>query len=504
MKNLCIILFLAVSITRVYSQNKIENQLDSLFRFLYKNRQFNGNVLVADKGNVIYKKSFGFADFSNNKPVQDSSCFSIGSIAKVFTSTAILQLLEKDKVDLNEYFVHYFSNFPYSDIKIRHLLSHTSGLPDYELYGALVDQHPEKIFNNNDVIPALLEWQKPIYFTPGDKWQYSNTNFNLLALLVEKVSGMPFTDYVTKYIFKKAKMGNTFFLNESTKFTNKYSVTNYQFPALFSSEPIDVNKIEKLRWRVYNLSGFTGQGNIISTTGDLLKFDQALYSGKLLKPESMEKAFTPTILNNGEIVKTNIGIGDASYGLGWFIFSETSAGKIIWHTGGVPGGLSIFIRNIDKKQTVVVFDNTFDEGVYRDGVNAMKILNGQPIDKVKKMIVQEYGSTLVKNGIDEAYCRLVALRADSVHFYLSESQMNLLGYQLLYETNYEGHIQFACEVFKINTLLFPKSSNVYDSYGEGLLKAGKKELAIQMYHKSLEINPENEESINALKKILDD
>ncbi len=484
------------------AQMNTADRLDSLFQSVYNYGQLNGNVLVAENGHITYKQSFGFADFPGKRINSGSSRFSIGSVAKIFTAVAILQLKEKGKLKLDDALVKYLPGFRYPAITIRHLLSHTSGLPDYELYGKLVDKNPQKIFANEDILPALQLWEKPPAFTPGEKWQYSNTNFALLSLVVEHVSRITFPDYLTKHIFKPAKMVDTYILTDTMKLPDTYRVSNHQYAVLFDAEPQEVSSIKKLRWRLYNLSGFTGQGNIVTSAKDLLSFDQALYGNKVLNAASLEEAFTPARLNNGENCNADIGLGKASYGLGWFIFADTSTGKIVWHGGGVPGAVAIFLRNITQKKAVIVLDNAFSEGIYQTGFNALNILDHKPLTIRKKSLVQGYGSALVKKGVDPAFCRLIQLRSDSAHYYLDEGQMNLLGYQLLYEATFEGHSQLALEVFKINTLLFPFSYNAYDSYGEGLFKNGHREEAIFMYRKALEINPENPESKAALKRIL--
>lgn len=202
---------------------------------------------------------------------------------------------------------------------------------------------------------------------------------------------------------------------------------------MYSSNYEKVDNLNKYRWRLYNVIGFVGQGNIITTTEDLLKFDNSLYSGNLLKPTTLTEAFTPTTLKNGMNTNANAGMGKVSYGLGWFLSSDTSFGKILWHTGGQPGGLSIFLRNITKKQTVIMFNNAFHKNLYHEGVNVMSILNNNRVVIYKKSLVKDYGSTLVKKGIDAEFCKFQELKADSVHYYLSEDDMNELGLQLLYE-----------------------------------------------------------------------
>lgn len=483
------------------AQKNTAEQLDSLFQSMYHYGQMNGNVLAAENGHIVYKQSFGYADFAGKRLNGDSSRFSIGSVSKIFTAIAILQLKEKAKLKLDDPLVKYLPGFRYPTITIRHLLSHTSGLPDYELYGKLVDKDPEKIFSNKDILPALQLWEKPLAFTPGEKWQYSNTNFSLLALVVAKLAQMPFPDYLTKHIFKPAKMLDTYVLTDTMKLPDDNRVINHQYGVLFDTVPQEVSRINKLRWRVYNLSGFIGQGNIVTSAKDLLKFDQALYGNKILNPATLEEALIPARLNNGEHCYTDIGLGKASYGLGWYIFADTSAGKIVWHGGGVPGAVAIYLRNITQKKAVIVLDNAFSEGIYQNGLNALNILGNKPIVPRKRSLTQIYGATLVKKGVDPAFCQLIQLRPDSAHYNLDESQMNLLAYQLLFEGTFEGHVQLAMEVFRINTLLFPTSYNVYDSYGEGLYENGNREEAILMYKKALEINPENPESNAALKRI---
>lgn len=481
------------------SQNAVSHQLDSFFQSVYEYSQINGNVLVTQEGVIAYKHSFGYADFVGKKPNTDSSGFTLASISKVFTSTAILQLRDKGSLKLDDLVLKYFPDFPYPDITIRHLLSHTSGLPDYDIYREQMEKNPNKVFSNNDLMPSLKMWNKPLNFKPGEKWQYSNTNFCLLALLVEKLSGLTFQDYLQKNIFKPSKMYNTYFQSGFVHKGNKNGVVNHDYPFLYSSKFENVDSLKKYRWRLYNLSGFVGQGNIITTTEDLLKFDRILYTGKILKLSTLNEAYTPTKLNKGENISSDLGGNKASYGLGWFILDDTSAGKIVGHTGGQPGGLSIFLRNIEKKQTVIMFDNAFNKSLYGNGVNAVAILNNKPVNIRKKSLIQEYGSALVEKGIDAAFCKFEELRADSTHYYVSEDDMNQLGLELLYDGLFEEHNELSLEVLKLNILLFPNGFNTYDSYGEALAKVGKKEEAVFMYKKSLELNPENK----AGKKVLD-
>jgi CubicO group peptidase (beta-lactamase class C family) len=462
----------------------------------------NGNVLVAENGKAIYKKSFGFADKKNKIPNSESSRFNIASISKTFTAVAILQLKEKGKLNIDDAVKKYLPEFPFADITVRHLLSHTSGMPDYELFN---DIGGERIITNQDVLPNLNKWKKPLPFKPGEKLEYSNVNFQLLALIIEKVSGRKFVDYMQANIFSKAKMSDTYILEDILhRRQDKNRVINHELLRLYAENPIDFeNKLFPFYMPSYRISGLKGDGDIISTTADLLKYDQSLYSGVLLKQATLDEALTPTKLNNGEPANFNIGIGKAAYGLGWFIFEDASKGKIVWHTGGTPGSLSIFLRNISKNQTVVLLDSADSKGVYKNGVNAMNILNNTtPLLVARRSIVREYGRTLVTKGIDSAFSKLIELQADTKNYYLNEDEMNQMGYDLFADTEVVGHQEKALEVLKLNTLLFPKGFNTYDSYGEHLAKIGKKDEAILMYKKSLELNPKSESGKKALEELL--
>lgn len=469
-------------------------RVDSLMSTLYKLDQFSGSILVAENGKALYSKSFGPEN-------QSGSVYTLGSVSKTLTATAILQLKEQNLVELDAKLANYLPDFPYPGITIRHLLTHTSSLPDYNLYEAEMEQKPGKIFSNADVIPSLINWKKSLPFQPGEKWSYSNTNYCLLALVIEKVSGMSFEKYMQKNIFAAAGMMHTSFLNEKdATFTDR--VTNYEYPFLFSTKLEIADSLKKNRWRSYNMSGFVGQGNVMTTTADMLAFDQALYSGKLLSASSLREAFTPATLNNGNPANTQSSIGKAFYGLGWFIMQDSAQGKIVWHSGGVPGGLSILIRNISKNQTVIAFDNHFGTNLYRHGMNAMNILTGQPLVNRKISLVRPYAFALATSGPGAAMKMLEKLQLDTLTYVLNEDDMNELGLQLLYAATYKDHVVHALIILKQNTIWFPEAFNTFDSYGEALAFTGNKTEAITMYRKSLELNPNNKGGKEALEKLM--
>lgn len=509
MRIIYIILF--VCILSGFSLAQIEKsaaqKLDDYFSELAKDGEINGSVLVAENGKIVYEKSFGYADFEAKKFNTAETEFELASIAKPLTATAVLQLKEKGKLNFDDKFIKHFPDFPYPEITIRHLLVHTSGLPDLELFDKLVEENPDRIFENKDVVPVMKQVKTPLKFQPGEKWDYSNFNYSLLALLVEKLSGRKFEDYLKKNVFEPARMTHTYvrtsLINAQPTPNMAY---NHAYPFLFSGEPVSVDKklTKPLHKKLFYNHAFLGMSYVYSTTGDMLKFDRALYDGKLLKNETLEEAFTPAKLNSGADNKippgpSGMGIGgmgNASQGLGWMIFDDVSAGKIVWHGGGMPGILTIFLRNVAKKQTVVVLDNAFSAGLYKKGLSAMNILNGKPVLKVKKSLARIYGRAIIAKGADYAAVRLNDLKSDTENYSLVENEFNNMAYDMMWN----GFKPQALETFKINTFLFPASDNIYDSYGEALLEIGKKEEAVVMFNKALKINPENKNAKENLKK----
>ncbi len=489
-----ILLFVLTTLNPLIAQKSVST-LDGYFTKLFENGQLNGNVLVADNGRIIYEKSFGYADFATKKLNSSKSSFPIASITKTFTATAILQLTEKGKLQIDDAVVKYLPIFPYPSITIKHLLSHTSGLPSYDaLFDSLRSTNPDTVFTNSDILPRYAAEKKRLLYQPGDSGNYDNINFIFLALVVEKVSGEAFNNYLRKHILVPAGMKNTilpgFAFYHYTQKEKRNLSNTFRYPYYYSVTPERTDTISFVSkyWHNYNFKGF---GEIVTTVRDLLKYDQALYNGTLLRDETMREAFTSVKLNNGKI-------NHVGNGLGWQIAVDTSFGKRVSHTGGIIGLSSVLLKNVSKHQTVIIIDNV-QNGVYDIANDALKILNGKHVSLPKQSVAKLYGRTLMTRGIPEARKLLQTVKKDTVNYLLTEFGMNLLGYQLM-QANMDDK---ALEVFKTDLELFPLSWNVYDSYGEMLLKFGQKEEAIKMYRRSLDLNPANENGMKMLKQILE-
>lgn len=485
----------------VLGQSK-QKAIDDYFIALVKNQQFSGNVMVIEKNKIVYEKSFGYADYTTKTPNKLNITFPIASISKILTATAILQLKEKGLLKITDAVTDHLPEFPYPEITIKHLLSHTSGLPPYNaFFDKERNENPDKVFTNKDFLPGVVANKQPLIYQPGEKGNYDNINFLVLALVIEKVSGIPYKDYIEKNILRPARMNETSFFPLPDQF-NKSGIKNFAFPHVYlhpyDTIPIKSNSIPYVReyWHSYGFSGF---GDYISTIRDLWKFDNALYKNTLLKQQTLEEAFVPIKLNNGE---NNLD----EFGLGWEIEKDTSLGKLVYHSGAAMGLSSNILRNITKHQTVILFDNAHFNA-HENASKIMMLLNGKKVDRPKKSIASAYGNSLMNKGAIVAKKTLEALRKDTTNYYLSEDEMNSLGYDFMGNSNPyrlpEQHFyKQAVETLKTNVELFPNSWNAYDSYAEALLADGQKAAALKMYQKSVELNPKNENAKKIIQKLM--
>ena len=486
------VLLMSLSL-QMMAQDKT-NRLDYYFAHLAKQHQLNGTVLVAQKGKIIYQRSFGYADFDTKRLNTATSAFPIASITKLFTATAILQLQQQGKLKVNDRVVSYLPQFPYPTITITHLLAHTSGLPPYdELFEAIRQQHPDTTFTNKDILPRYAAGKKPLLYPPGQAGNYDNINFIFLSLLIEKVSHLPYQAYVRRFILQPAGMSHTFFptgtlYHYTPQEKNNLSVT-YRYPHVYADqvERTDTIPFVERYWHAYQFEGF---GELISTTHDLFKFDQALYEQQLLSQASLQEAFTPIKLINGQVNP----IGN---GLGWQIKEDSLIGKLVWHSGGMIGLQSMFLRNVTKHQTVIILDNAQHDAP-AIAQQALLLVNGQTVKVPGRSLAQVVGNLLVAHQVAQARQIIEGLKYGQATYWISEAEFNTLGYDFM-----SSHqLSEALATFKTNTQLFPKSGNTYDSYGEALEKDGQDEEAIKMYRKSLALDKTNEHARNALEKLL--
>ena len=305
---------------------------------------FNGNVLVAKNSHVIYQKSFGYADYATKKKLDKNSIFDCGSIAKEFTALGILLLKDKGMISYSDSLRKFFPELPYADVTIRQLLTHTSGMPDGF---ALIEQYfdKSKIATNDDLI-SLLESKKPaLLFKPGEDLRYSGTAFNLLAAIIEKISGQSYKTYMDKEVFKPLGMVHTQVANgpRSTEEIPGYSIGFIFSDSLHKYIRADS---ENTGWTSY-FAGITGEGMIITTTEDLLKLDRALKNHTLLRETTQQEMLTMHAEKKFPAVSFGYGIR----------VGKNEVGNYVFHNGYYPGFISMHLRYTDDDITVIVLSN---------------------------------------------------------------------------------------------------------------------------------------------------
>jgi len=272
--------------------------------------QFNGAALVFEDGKVVYQGAFGIRSIDPIDSLDLNSQFRLASVSKQFTAMAIMILKEGHKLRYDQDIRDFIPEPPCAGITIRHLLHHVSGLPDYE---PLMDQHwktdlqfddPARYTDGNaEIIRMLVEKKPPVQFKPGEKWQYSNTGYNLLGTIVARASGVSFAEYTQKHIFGPANMSHTVMYDFVIGPDPKMSDRAYGFQT-------EWNGTDRTAADSHYLNYGQGEDGVYSTVGDLLKWDRILYTDKLVSKATLEEAFTPGVLNNGD---------STDYGFGWFI-----------------------------------------------------------------------------------------------------------------------------------------------------------------------------------------
>lgn len=310
------------------------------FDSLLLNRNaFNGSILVAKDGNVVYEKYAGFVNPAAHKDsLGVGDAFHLASVSKTFTAMAVLKLWEEGRLSIEDTLGKYFPNFPYHGISVKMLLSHRSGLPNYVHYLELNGWDKRKMVNNVDVLTSLYMMHPPLEFPSGKHFSYCNTNYALLALIIEKVTGQQYSAFLKQTFFEPLGMRDTYVF--SLKDTS-HAMLSYQY----NNRP----------YRMEFLDAVYGDKNVYSTVRDMLKWDQALYPGRLFKQATLDSAFAGYSWEKQ---------GKRNYGLGWRMTFLDNGKKLLYHNGWWHGNNTAFIRLTDEKATIIVLGNKFNRRIY--------------------------------------------------------------------------------------------------------------------------------------------
>lgn len=331
----------------VAAQPNYPDAIEEYLQAQVKVNQFNGNVLVAKNGEIVYQKAFGYANYDTKKMLSLHSVFNLASVTKQFTAMGILLLKEKGKLNLSDSLRKFLPELPYHNITIHHLLTHTSGLPDYMSVLGPKWNH-KKVAFNSDMIRFLAAEKPPIHFKPGQKYEYSNTGFALLASIIEKVSGQTFAVYMAQNIFTPLQMTQTRVYN--TRRAAKEIVPNYAYGFVYVPDLkryVSADSLPELDF-VHYLDGIQGQGRINSTVGDLFKWNRALKNHTLVSEATQREMLSPQVLSD------TLSKGYYGYGVG---VRKSGKGNVISHTGSWPGYSTVMIHYEEEDVTVIVLSN---------------------------------------------------------------------------------------------------------------------------------------------------
>lgn len=437
------VILLSVSVfwlVNAYSQTiDTTKRIDSLMTALYEREQFNGSIIVSVAGKPIYRSAFG--ETNTKEKFTPTTQSNIASLAKGFTAMIIMMLAEQGKLTFDDPITKYlpelkeFSNA----ITIRHLLTHTSGIPDV---GDLGIDDPQ--LTNAKALKSLAKL-KSNFREPGQKYQYSNTGYLLLATIVERIAKQNFSGVLSETILNPLEMKNTF-LSEGT----------------------------------------VGMGGMQSTVDDLLKWEESFDTEKLVRRSTRDAAFTPFPVKEGA----------STYGFGWNI-AVKDGDKFIWHTGNTEGFRAFIGRRLSEKIAVIIL-TAGDSKRMEINDAIINIIHGKPYTLPKMPIENKLYDHISKVGVEKGLAFYDSLKSNDFRNYdFSEPQLNSLGYRLLSEKKAKK----AIEIFKLNTIVYPESSNAFDSLGEAYYNIGDIATAIKCYEKALELDPTNLSSINMLKKL---
>lgn len=301
-------------------------------------RGFNGAILVAKKGRVIFEDYHGYFNLRKKDSLTARSAFHLASVSKTFTAMAVLKLAELGKLNLTDDMKKYFPEFPYDNVTVKLLLSHRSSLPNYIYFMQKLGWNPKQYCSNEDVLTYLEKFKPPLQGTPGTHFTYCNTNYALLALIIEKASGKGYPNFLKEYFFTPLNMKDTyvFTMADSARAMPSYDWRGRQEGFTFLD------------------TGF-GDKNIYSTPEDLLKWDQALYTNQIFKPSTLNDAYTPY---------SNEKPGIRNYGYGWRMNVYPDGRKIIYHNGWWHGNNTVFIRMIEDSVTIIILGNKYNRAIY--------------------------------------------------------------------------------------------------------------------------------------------
>ncbi|QIG55195.1 beta-lactamase family protein [Altererythrobacter sp. BO-6] len=432
----------------------------------------NGTYLVARKGKPIHRAAIGDAGDLDRSPLTMDSQFDIGSISKQFTAVAVLRLARQKRLALADPVARHLPAFPYPDITIAQLLSHTSGMPDVlNHYSALLRSGQATApLDGSDIVSVLAEGKRPAVFAPGTKYAYNNSGYLVLAALVEARTGETFSDHLHRTLFKPLRMKRTLVRTPA----NEGQISRRAFG--FQPMPDGTRRAYDQTPMFY----IRGAGGIYSTVDDLLRWQNALSGGRILSPREWRMATTAMQLSDGTA---------APYGYGFALRKTPEGLAKVGHNGHFRGFKSELAYFPASQVTVIqLTNNAQDDRMDANARALFQLSQGKAPPAVRPTIGKAlYQRVTAGSEADTRQWFADQLSATSPAFELDEDELNRLGYSLLKAPDKRPAIL----VFELTVLAFPKSANAYDSLSEAQEAAGDTAAALVSSRMALALEPQS-------------
>ncbi|MCY1663721.1 serine hydrolase domain-containing protein [Chryseobacterium sp. SL1] len=328
---------------QVTNKASLANYINSYYQKVWENGDLSGGILVAKGDNIIYENYRGFAREGNQNPIDKNTPLHVASVSKTLTAMAMLKLVEAGKVNLSDHLTQYFPGFPYPNVTVKTLLDQRSGLPKYEYFITKIQPAPAELsktfLTNEDILNMIIKYKPDLARETDTGFMYCNTNFAMLALIIEKVTKVPFPQAMKEMVFDPLKMKNSYIFQEK------------DIPTASQSFYYGGNKLYPLD----RLDLIYGDKNVYTTPRDLYSFSKAMFSKDFLKPELMEQVFTPY---------SNEKFGMNNYGFGFRMKIFDNGEKLTYHNGWWHGTNSVFAHLLKSKVTIIAIGNKYSNRVY--------------------------------------------------------------------------------------------------------------------------------------------
>ena len=458
----------------LFAQSK-EAKLSDIMQSYHNYNMFDGAVLVAENGKVVYKGAFGLANREWNIPNKTDTKFMLGSVSKPLTATLMLIQVQKGLIDLNKTLADYlpeFKNKPAANVTIKQLLGHTSGMPNYDITKDFFPRISRQNFSRENYVKVYID--SAISFEPGSRYFYSSWGYFTLGYIMERVTGKTYSQLMKEDIFDKAGMANSGSYHHMQIVPNRATGYDYSFEGFTSADFRDQ-------------SNTMGTGDLYSTVDDLFKFHIAISNNTLLNKQLTDDMFTP-------------GTRPARYGYGWFNqnFKYTPADSVAanFHLGMTEGFISFMLRIPSTNSFTIILCNSSPTDFFGITKNLIKTLYNKPV-AIKQPVHKKMEKYISQLGAVKAVEEYKKMKADTANYYIDWISMNFIAEQLLNLKRYED----ARIIAENNAVEFPDKDLVMLTTGNIYLALNRKEDAIKFYKRTLQLYPGYQEAKNRLKEL---